>query len=415
MAKSLKNVVGAWVEGADFWGREADVAILSKLINDGSNVSIVAQRRIGKTSLMREVSRRISVDRLCLHVDLQDAQHPGELISKLCEVTASYADIKSKWVVAFKNILGAMADRIDEINISDVGIKIRQAVVGEDWRTKGEKIMGVLASHDMPVVLFIDELPILIGRLLKGEGHLLTPEGVRSADIMMSWMRAQALAHPQQITMVLAGSIGLEPMLKYANLSATLNHYHSFQLEPWDQTTAKGCLYALAEGAGVVLTDDVVTHMLEKLKCYIPHHVQLFFSYVSQWCTRNTGRNCGVDEIDDIYTKSMLMSQGHMELAHMEERLKQEFDSKLFNVARDILTQAAKKRCVSVAQARTIWERHSLNVDHRDEQIILIFGILEHDGYLEKINGEYAFESALLRDWWEMQFGEYYTEVVVPL
>ena len=45
-----------------------------------------------------------------------------------------------------------------------------------NWRQKGDEIFAALAGHDRRIVLAIDELPILVNRMLKGHDYRLTPE-----------------------------------------------------------------------------------------------------------------------------------------------------------------------------------------------------------------------------------------------
>ena len=48
-----------WVEGDKFWDRELEIEFLKERIDEGAHILLIAQRRIGKTSLMRELSRII--------------------------------------------------------------------------------------------------------------------------------------------------------------------------------------------------------------------------------------------------------------------------------------------------------------------------------------------------------------------
>jgi hypothetical protein len=96
---------------------------------------------------------------------------------------------------------------------------------------------------------------------------------------------------------VLAGSIGLEPVLQQAGLSATLNTFVPFELKPWDEATAVGCIEALANGHGVALEAGVPQAMVEKLGCCIPHHVQMFFGHVRDYCKRQDETTFSLEEV----------------------------------------------------------------------------------------------------------------------
>ncbi len=67
----MKQAYGNWVSGDRFWNRKQDLELLIERIEDGQHILLVAQRRMGKTSLMREVIGLIENRYICLFVDFQ--------------------------------------------------------------------------------------------------------------------------------------------------------------------------------------------------------------------------------------------------------------------------------------------------------------------------------------------------------
>ena len=59
----MKKAGGNWVDGDRFFDREAKVEALSERIRDGAHILLTAQRRMGKTSLVRETLRRLNARR----------------------------------------------------------------------------------------------------------------------------------------------------------------------------------------------------------------------------------------------------------------------------------------------------------------------------------------------------------------
>ena len=59
MAQGIKNKYGPWVSGEDFFDRDNEIKRLTALIDEGNNILVVAPRRVGKTSLIRETFRRL--------------------------------------------------------------------------------------------------------------------------------------------------------------------------------------------------------------------------------------------------------------------------------------------------------------------------------------------------------------------
>ena len=85
---------------------------------------------------------------------------------------------------------------------------------------------------DKPVILAIDELPILVNRLLKGHDYRITPERrATAADLFLSWLRRNGQVHRGKITLIVSGSIGLDPILSQARLSAQANIFSLLRAE----------------------------------------------------------------------------------------------------------------------------------------------------------------------------------------
>ena len=106
--EKLKPAQGNWVDGDRFWDRITQTERLIELLDDGANVQLVAQRRMGKTSLMREVSRRIAERYICLHVDLQKAMTPEDVVVELGLAALPYRDLWGRTKYVFGNIVGAV-------------------------------------------------------------------------------------------------------------------------------------------------------------------------------------------------------------------------------------------------------------------------------------------------------------------
>ena len=51
-----------WVDGDRFFDREAELQLLRERVENGTHTLLTAQRRMGKTSLVRELLRRLDED-----------------------------------------------------------------------------------------------------------------------------------------------------------------------------------------------------------------------------------------------------------------------------------------------------------------------------------------------------------------
>lgn len=412
MKDRLKQAVGKVVTGEWFWDRETDLELLTNKIGEGANILLVAQRRIGKTSVLKELLEQLRDRYTCLFVDLQQARISEEAITQLSKVIHSHKPLWNKTKEAFANVLDRVKESVEEIDVGDLGVKIRSGLTGGNWMNKGDQIFKVLANEEKPVVLMLDEVPIMVNYMLKGDEFKITPERRARADEFLSWLRKNTIEHQGKVRTIISGSIGLEPILRQARLSATINHFTAFELKPWGEDTAIGCINALANEYGVQLQDSVPQEMVKRLGCCIPHHVQMFFSHIYDRCKRKGKMECSVEEVGEVYGKEMLGVRGHAELTHYEERLEMVLGKEMFTLAVDMLTEAAVTGCLTKEAMAALRKEYTLEETDIVEAQKEVIWVLEHDGYLIQSKEGYVFVSKLLRDWWRSRLGSGFIPVL---
>lgn len=402
----LKQAHGSWVKGDDrFWDREHEIDLFIERLNEGANLYLIAQRRIGKTSLMREVEDRIGDEYICLQLDLQKAKTPEDIVVELSVATREYASLWTKTRETFSNILSGTADNLQAVQLDQLRVEIKDGLLGGNWPTKGNRLLSELADSEKPVVIFMDELPILLNRILGPPDVGPDKQGIEVVDGLMSWLRKNAIKHRGDVRFVIAGSIGLEPILQRIGLSATINNFKPIDLGPWDAETAIGCLQALANNYDVEFEDGACERITELLACCIPHHVQMFFSNVYERCKKQEEMTCSVEEIEHVYEERMLGTQGQAELSTFDERLGTMVGSELLPFVEDLLTEAAVEEGLTMEAINVHRAEHDLGDRAGEKKTREVLRILEHDGYLHRESEQYVFVSHLVRDWWEQRFG----------
>ena len=403
----MRKAGGNWVDGDRFFDREAEVEALIERVHDGRHTLLTAQRRMGKTSLVRETLRRLKEGGQVepLFVDLEDAMAPEDVVA---EIAAQTLSAQGRWLPikrTFANFLEQAGRRIEELGFADLKVKLRSGIDGGNWKQRGDAVFAALADHGKPVVLAIDELPILVNRLLKGQDYRLTPERKLVAGEFLGWLRKAAQAH-RDICLIISGSISLEPILRQAGLSAHANVYSPFELKPWSETTAATCLATLAGHYQIDLPDGVRQRMCHMLRCCIPHHVQQFFDYLHEELRRVGRRAATAEDVDRVYKVEMLGIRGTIDLDHYQSRLAMVLGSDSQRIAIELLTEAAVNRGLLADKSIAGYERYfgiSLGTDLMPVSDVLL--LLEHDGYLARAQDGYRFVSRLVEDWWRIRFG----------
>ena len=409
--EKLKQAQGNVVTGDRFWDREKDIELLTKRIDEGAHVLLVAQRRMGKTSLMAEVYQRLSERYVCLFVDLQKAASGSDAIVELSLAVQPHKPLWNKTKEVFANVIEAVREKVEKVGVGELGVTLRAGLTAGNWAGKGDQLFAILAGSEKPVLLMLDEVPILINRMLKGEDFTVTAERRKETDEFMSWLRKNSIRHQGKLRIVISGSIGLEPILHQARLSAGINNFVPFELKAWDEDTAVKCLEALANEYGIKYEEGVVTNMAERLGCCIPHHVQMFFSHVYDRCVRKGVMACSREDVIQVYEGDMLGVRGHVELTHYEERLEQVLGPEIMPIALEMLTEAAVVGCLSREAIGALQKDYKFTERATGDIQKEILWVLEHDGYLKQEDKGYVFVSKLLRDWWKSRYMNFYISI----
>ena len=324
----MRNITGPPVVDDDLYGREYELARLWERLEQGEHVLMLAPRRVGKTSLMLELRRAARKDWDVIYVDVEDAAGPADCVAAI--------------VAAGSNLL-----------------------------------------------IILDELPLLISRLLR------TGERRHDAELLLSRLRhwRQAPALRNRIRTLIGGSIGLEGILRRAGLSGSINDPAPFHVESWGRSTAVEFLNRLGSDCDFRLDGESITHILELLQDPVPYHVQLFFSALRDACGGNPS---GVSRklIERCFEERLAGARGTAHLDHYAERLEIAFDEKEHDVARDILSRAClRKRGVKLT---ALGDLRGLS----EPAVQSVLRDLEADGYLMRAGSRIEFRSNLLRVWW---------------
>ena len=193
----MQKAGGNWVVGDRFFDREAELEALAERVREGTHTLLTAQRRMGKTSLVRELLRRLEDSGQCetIFVDLESAATPADAVA---EIAFQATAVQHIWKGRIRHLLARARPPDTELSGripgTDLKVKLRAGFNAGNWRHKGNRILAAVARGGR-VALALDELPILVNRLLKGNDHRITKEGRRATDEFLSWLRKSGQEH----------------------------------------------------------------------------------------------------------------------------------------------------------------------------------------------------------------------------
>ncbi|MCP4593438.1 MAG: hypothetical protein GY842_22100 [bacterium] len=95
---------------------------------------LVAPRRIGKTSLVRETFRRMEErgNDYLLFVDVQDCKTPEDVIVALSLAAQPYGSLASKIADAFSSFWDGFRDKVESVGTSELlELRFREGIAGD--------------------------------------------------------------------------------------------------------------------------------------------------------------------------------------------------------------------------------------------------------------------------------------------
>ncbi len=398
----MRSSTGRWVSGGDFFDRERELQILETRVRERNHVLLTGQRRMGKTSVLRELGRRLEGDGwVFLFTDVEGGTCAEDAVADIAQAVHPVRSISSRFATGMKRWIG---DNIEEVSALDFGVKIRAGLDAGSWRRHGEQLLRDCAAQNQPVLLVIDELPIFLKRMLRGD------DGARRVDEFLSWLRGvlQALGDGSPI-LIVSGSIGLGPLVKRLGIPDRINYLDPFRLGPWDRDTSIECFNRLAESHGLRVEDGVAKAVYEALGVGIPHHVQSFFARLRDFAMMQDRDRVTMEDVGEVYRAELLGPSGQNDLVHYETRLKEGLDDENYSIAMEILAEAAIRKVFTPGARRCLERLYAKVVDVVPGRIADILEILVHDGYLETSDDGYRFQSRLLEDWWSARFRDHHT------
>ena len=112
MKGTLQKAGANWVDGDRFFDREVELKLLCERVRNGTHTLLTAQRRMGKTSLVRELLRRLDAqgEFETVFVDLEGAASAADAIAEIATQARSVQGLGQTFSDKFGNVLEGVSE-----------------------------------------------------------------------------------------------------------------------------------------------------------------------------------------------------------------------------------------------------------------------------------------------------------------
>jgi hypothetical protein len=390
----VRNITGNNALGNDFFDRKREIArYWDKLETD--NLLLLAPRRVGKTSIMKTMAGDASQHGFAaVYVDVSDSQSELRFVQKVwSSLLSDCPDVAARDQISGWIKTSWAADLVKTFKkAGGYGFSVEIDAGQASWQQVGEEVSGLLGRVDARCLIFVDELPVFVLKLL-GDG---SRDGVDRVHQFLYWIRTIRQKYP--IRWMLAGSVGLDTVAARINVADAINDLHIEKLDGFPHEIADEFLQALAASYGMTLGPDVRNRVLERVGSDrpIPYYLQLIFDQL-----RQIG---GEPVMGDVETavENLLRPAHKNYFDYWRQRLFEELGRADAEAAILLLNRCCYepggelRGTLSLSLAGAV-----ADPDQRENKLRFLLDVLQNDGYLiESERDRWSFYSPLLRAFW---------------
>ena len=353
---------------------------------------ITAERRIGKTTVMKIMQRDPAAGWLPVYQDLEN-----------CHSASDFAMAVYKEVHQFLSQKGRLTRRSKEFFSSLGGAEIgglfrlpeKAAASWKEILTKAVEDLVHENDGGTKLLFLWDEMPFMLMNIRDGEGE-------QTAMQVLDHLRWLRQTHGD-LRMIITGSIGLHHVLtslkkeKYAN--APLNDMAAVDVPPLADEDAAALAALLIKGEALLSTDPATAAAIAReadgFAFYIHHIVKGL--KLKDW-------EATPENVAKVVAANLVDNNDPWQLAHYRERIATYYpdDQKTVRLILDQL--AVLETAASVDELLAVLKAASPFDDR--ERLLELLALMARDHYLDRdLTGRYDFRFPLIRRWWKLNRG----------
>lgn len=404
----MDNIAGSPVEGENFFGREAEVALFcDTLAHD--DILLLGPRRIGKTSAARATMARLqAAGWRAVEINVAACVDERGVLDKLEAVLApEMASFASRTAGAAGDALRTLAARIKTLKVpvpgaGSIGVDLGDGAA-EDWTQVANDVLKLIAQADQRWLIYIDELPIFLFNLIRGDAA----NGVARVRRFLDWFRNDVRALPgvRTVRWLVSGSVGLDTLVQQHGMADTINSMKHQTLQAFGDDLACAMLDKLAARYGLSWSAEDAATMVAAVQWAQPYYLQAAFHHLRSLLATAAGTApaaliaAAVDRLADPGSDN--------DFHHWAGRLTQQLDRADAEIALFLLNRAAPDPSGVRAEAllAALEERMAdASAEEARRTFVRLRDILQRDAYWwpDDSSGvrRYRFRLEPLRRWW---------------
>ena len=132
-----------WVDGDRFFDREAELMLLRERMKDGNHTLLTAQRRMGKTSLVRELLRQLDAEGevATVFVDVEAAMDAADAVAEIATQAQPLQGVRGRISSWMNNSVRSVRANVEELGVSELRVRLRSGMDAGNWQRTGDQVL----------------------------------------------------------------------------------------------------------------------------------------------------------------------------------------------------------------------------------------------------------------------------------
>ncbi|MEG4404241.1 hypothetical protein [Microcoleus sp. MON2_D5] len=377
----MKANPGGEIAPAEIMGRDKLILDLWGILEQQS-VILSAERRMGKTSVIKKMRAEATTDKLPIYRDLENIRSPLEFVQTIFKDVEEYLSLSNRTAKKAR----ALITQLGGTELS--GFKLPD-IAAPHWKELlTQTIADLVENQDRTVILFWDEVPYMLDNI-----------GDAAAMELLDTLRSIRQMYPA-VRMVYTGSIGLHHVLgvlrKAGYTNDPINDMYVQDVPPLSAKDATNLARKLLEGENIATPDIQGTAVfiadeLSNIPFYIHHLIVKL---------KLRGGSGNIPAIQEIIADCLDDPLNPWRMEHYRERLDSYYDDKQRPYALNLLDiLAAADGSLSFDELFSGIKQESETQDK--EMARKVLRLLEQDYYIYKQDSRFQFRYPLIQKYWK--------------
>lgn len=382
----LKSIIGQAARGEDFFPRPNITNEIWQKLHTGSNLLLVAPRRVGKTSILYNLLDATLEKYIVIYYISESVNNKNEFYQKLFNHIVERISAIDKYRAKFSSFAKEFLVSIE--SIGKEGIKFRHDST-ISFHQEIFKLMRKIDLGENKIIVLIDEFAQTVENIFQDEG--------KGAAINFLESKREIRLEPNistKLQFVYAGSIGLENIVNKINATSTIDDLAPIKVPPLSEKEAKLFSNEIINGLGIKIDNEAFNYLLNKIGWWIPFHFQIIIAEAKKiLCEKE--KDIITKETIDQSISDVLEHRIYFELWFT--RLRKAYKGEEFSFIKEILNITSENKTIKSNEISNLATKFKLKDTYNN-----LINVLKHDGYINNNDDPkiYRFNSPLLREWW---------------